>query len=108
MEYRKYIASARWRKNSARLGELAAAGFCCRICNSDGDGRGLEAHHRTYENLGNERSGDLTALCRSCHRAVTDHLRRRRFSQRQPDYADMRPVLESPSPLFDPTVKEIF
>ena len=106
MTYRRYIASHRWRQNSARLAELEASGFRCRLCDGDGAGSALEVHHRTYANLFNEQVGDLTALCRTCHRVVTDHLRRVRFGQRQPAHANIRTALDNPSSLFDPTAKE--
>jgi hypothetical protein len=38
---------------------------------------------------------------------VTDHLRRLRYAKREPMYGDFRPALENPSPLFDPTFKEM-
>jgi len=104
--YNRYIASHRWRQNSARLAELEASGFRCRVCNDDGAGSALEVHHRTYANLFNEQVGDLTTLCRICHRVVTDHLRRIRFGQRQSVHANIRIALDNPSPLFDPTAKE--
>jgi hypothetical protein len=107
MSYQAYIRSREWRENPTRLAELEASGFRCRLCNAGGEGTIIEAHHRTYENLGNEQDGDLTALCRSCHRAVTDHLRRIRYAKREPMYADIRLALENPSPLFDPTLKEM-
>ena len=106
MDYHKYIASCRWRRNLARLAELEAAGFCCRLCSDNGEGAALEVHHRTYANLGREQPGDLTALCRTCHGVVTDHLRRLRYSRRVPAHADLRCALENPPPLFDPTFKE--
>ena len=106
MDYPSYIASHHWRQNPARLAELEASGFRCRVCNDDGSGSMLEVHHRTYANLFNEQVGDLTALCRTCHRVVTDHLRRVRFGQRQPAHANIRTALDNPSPLFDPTAKE--
>ncbi len=106
MTYRRYIASNDWRQNTAGLAELEASGFRCRVCNDDGTGSALEVHHRTYANLFNEQVGDLSALCRTCHRVVTDHLRRVRFGQRQPAYANIRTALDNPSPLFDPTAKE--
>jgi 5-methylcytosine-specific restriction endonuclease McrA len=107
MDYHEYISSRDWRQNSVRLTELESAGFRCRICNGGGEGVTIEAHHRTYQNLGNEQPGDLTALCRTCHHVVTDHLRRLRYAKREPMYGDFRPALENPSPLFDPTRKEM-
>lgn len=110
MNYHKYIGSHHWRQNPARLAELEAAGFRCRVCNDGGagEGRAIEVHHRTYARLGHEQPGDLTALCNTCHRVVTDHLRRVRFAKRDPGHANIRAALDSPSPLFDPTVKEAF
>ena len=60
-----YIAS-RWRTNPTRLREMALAdGKCCRLCSGE---QPLEAHHRDYGNLGNERDGDDdAALCGECH-----------------------------------------
>lgn len=106
MNYPRYIRSHRWRRNPARLAELKAADFRCRLCNGDGTGRAIEVHHRTYARLGNEQPADLTTLCSGCHRVVTDHLRRARFAQCAPARADIRVALDNPSPLFDPTVKK--
>jgi 5-methylcytosine-specific restriction endonuclease McrA len=106
MNYHDYIVSRSWRQNSARLAELEAAGFRCRVCNDHGSLSAIEVHHRTYENLGYEQPSDLTALCRDCHRVVTDHLRRLRYARRVPAHANIRLALESPSRLFDPTFKE--
>jgi hypothetical protein len=107
MTYHQYIRSREWREHPVRLAELQAAGFRCRLCNEGGDGVTIEAHHRTYENLFNEQPGDLTALCRRCHRVVTDHHRRIRFADREARHANIRVALENPSPLFDPTFKEM-
>ena len=106
MTYRSYINGSSWRNNPARLAELQAAGFRCRICNTPKEEAQLEVHHRTYERLGNEQPGDLTALCSDCHRVVTDHLRRARFANFAPAHANIRVALDNPAPLFDPTVKE--
>lgn len=107
MNYHEYIASREWRQSPARLAELEASGFRCRLCNHDGSESSLEVHHRTYANLGNEQSGDLTTLCRRCHRVVTDHQRRLRYMCALPKFSDVRVVLENPAPLFDPTFKEM-
>lgn len=81
--YADYIGSGRWRTSAARAAEMEAAGRRCRLCNvSDSEAR-LELHHRTYVRLGCELPEDLTLLCSSCHRAVTDHLRRRRYAARR-------------------------
>lgn len=108
MHYHEYVASRDWRQNPARLAELEASGFRCRLCNDDGKHTALEVHHRTYVNLGSEQPGDLTTLCRVCHRVVTDHLRRLRYTQRVPAFANVQSPLDNPSPLFDPMSKETF
>ncbi|WP_201456138.1 HNH endonuclease signature motif containing protein [Bradyrhizobium macuxiense] len=106
MNYHDYIASRSWRQNPARLAELEAAGFRCRICNDDGQANALEVHHRTYANLGRELPSDLTTLCRSCHRVATDHLRRLRYAGHAIAHADIQQPFECPVPLVDPTFKE--
>jgi 5-methylcytosine-specific restriction endonuclease McrA len=90
MDYRKHMASQQWRSGTARLGELHAAESKCRICFAEASpGSPLEVHHRTYENFGNERSADLTTLCRDCHREVTNFLRARKYSSVVPKRADV-------------------
>jgi len=101
--YQSYINGSRWRNNPARLAEIEAAGFRCRICNTHKDEAQLEVHHRTYERLGCERVDDLTTLCRDCHYVVTDMLRRRRYVPRRPRSADVIPAIEKANPLFDPS-----
>ena len=107
MTYHEYIMSRHWREHPARLAELAASGFRCRLCNHDGSESPLEVHHRTYANLFNEQADDLTTLCRRCHRVVTDHQRRLRYQDVLPQIVDVKLALDSASPLFDPTFKEL-
>ena len=106
MIYQSYINSRRWRNSPARLAELKASGFRCRLCNGERKDSAIEVHHRTYTRLGNEQPGDLTTLCRICHRVVTDHLRPAKFAQRAPRHANIRVALDNPTQLFDPTVKK--
>lgn len=103
--YQTYIASAAWRDSRVRIAEFVAAGHRCRICNAEGAEAGLEAHHRTYVRLGREEPGDLLAVCRDCHRVITDHLRRRRYARRRPVTADVSRPLVGPVSLFDPTAR---
>src|SRR5690606_32421242 len=79
ISYNAYISSTAWQHSPARLQELAASGYRCRLCNASRAEARLEVHHRTYARLGRERPGDLTTLCEDCHLVVTDHLRRRRY-----------------------------
>ena len=103
MEYIKYILSAEWRNNPVRLREFAASGFQCRLCpNSIASGHVLEAHHRTYVRIGCEIDGDLTALCRDCHKGVTSMLRARRYAELSPPETQDCSK-EQPFALFDPS-----
>lgn len=103
MNYLEYIGSAKWGKSNARLGELAASGRRCRTCFApEATGAPLEVHHRTYLRFGHELVGDLTALCRDCHRTITDALRRRRYASILPIIVDTVPLFERPAPLFNP------
>ncbi|MBR1188549.1 hypothetical protein [Bradyrhizobium sp. AUGA SZCCT0160] len=104
MTYFEYISSNRWRSSTARLAELEAAGHRCRTCYAADDEARLEVHHRTYQRLGSELVGDLTALCSYCHHAITDALRRRRYASIRPIVVDTAPLFERPVPLFDPTM----
>ena len=100
--YQTYINSYAWKTSPARMGELEAAGYRCRICNRSADEVRLEVHHRTYENFGREVRADLTALCSDCHLAATSELRSRRYAARIPYYADVPPADPRMAP-FDPT-----
>lgn len=107
MTYGEYIQSNAWRTNAARLREFEAARFACRLCPAAAaDGATLESHHRTYDRLGHETDGDLTALCSECHRGVTSFLRRRRYALLQPLRADVQ-RLGPLAPLVDPTRVEV-
>lgn len=100
VNYTAYISSHRWRNNGARLRELAIAGGQCRLCGYAGP---LEVHHRDYVNLGDERDGDLIALCITCHREVTCILRRRRYQALRPLSPDAPRVRGRRLTLVDPT-----
>ena len=43
------------------------ANWKCQVCNESNDKVVLDAHHRTYERLGDELPEDITVLCRDCH-----------------------------------------
>lgn len=60
--HRHYIKSSEWKSKADEAKKMA--GYRCQICNSSGQ---LDAHHRTYERIGNENLSDITVLCRSCH-----------------------------------------
>jgi hypothetical protein len=101
--YAAHINSDAWKSGAARLAELAASGFRCRICNRGADEARLEVHHRTYENFGHELAADLTTLCSDCHLVNTDMLRRRNYTNFVPVTFDIASVERAP--LFDPMRK---
>lgn len=63
-EYHQYLSSPAWKAISFKVKENA--GNRCQVCNSPDN---LQAHHRTYANIGNESEhlGDLVCLCGGCH-----------------------------------------
>jgi hypothetical protein len=67
IDYYTYIKSPAWKRKASEAKKRA--GYRCQVCNhGKKDGAVLDAHHRTYENLGNEQPGDITVLCRDCHK----------------------------------------
>jgi 5-methylcytosine-specific restriction endonuclease McrA len=70
-EYDAYMRSEQWQQKRAE--RLKIAGYCCEMCNRPeaNTKNGLQIHHITYKNLGNEDVfTDLIALCPSCHRKI--------------------------------------
>ncbi len=65
VDYYTYIQSDRWRQKANQAKQRA--GYRCQICNRSASETQLDAHHRTYERLGNEAPEDITVLCRDCH-----------------------------------------
>lgn len=65
VDYYEYIKSPAWKAKAAAAKKRA--GYRCQVCNRHKKEVRLEAHHRTYERLGNERPEDITVLCRDCH-----------------------------------------
>jgi hypothetical protein len=79
--YGKYLHSRAWVVK--RRERLALDDYRCRTCGvSTGP---LEVHHVTYERLGDENvETDLITLCRGCHLAITESLKRRRYGSAEP------------------------
>ena len=65
IKYSDYIRSEAWQRKAEAAKKRAK--YRCQICNRDRHEVQLEAHHRTYEYLGEERPEDITVLCRDCH-----------------------------------------
>ena len=60
--YDAYLQSDAWRARRARCLQLAGG-----VCQDCGRKRATDAHHLTYERLGDERPEDLLAVCEPCH-----------------------------------------
>jgi hypothetical protein len=67
-DYHKYLNSPEW-KEKARQKRIEA-GNKCQLCNSSGTP--LNVHHRTYENIYQEKPEDLIVLCKDCHQKFHD------------------------------------
>lgn len=61
-KYQRYLASREWSVIRERVRERS--GNRCEHCCSAPQ---QAVHHLTYENVGNERLGDLLAVCEPCH-----------------------------------------
>jgi hypothetical protein len=66
VNYYEYIKSPEWRvrANAAKR----RAGYRCQTCGSNNK---LQAHHLSYDRLGDEREEDIKVLCDECHEAVS-------------------------------------
>lgn len=61
-DYNAYLRSTKWR--TKRKAALRRAEHRCQLCYGT---QRLQAHHRTYDRIGNEKASDLTVLCEDCH-----------------------------------------
>jgi 5-methylcytosine-specific restriction endonuclease McrA len=60
--YHAYLETPQWREKSQLV--ISRAGGVCQGC---GKARATQAHHLTYEHIGNELLWELVAVCRPCH-----------------------------------------
>lgn len=82
--YQEYMLSDAWRDK--REERLRIDGHKCRTCGCSASFYPLHVHHVTYERLGHEDvANDLITLCADCHHAITDVMRRRRYTSRDLD-----------------------
>jgi hypothetical protein len=70
--YNEYLASTLWEANKTRL----RLGWSCFVCDVKQD---LDAHHCSYDNVGNEQDGDLVMLCRHHHLLVHRLVRKKKL-----------------------------
>ncbi|MAX51564.1 MAG: hypothetical protein CMH22_06250 [Methylophaga sp.] len=64
-KYYDYLKSSKW-KNLRNL-ILGKRGRVCERCSKDLSNEKADLHHKTYENVFNEKEEDLEILCRPCH-----------------------------------------
>jgi 5-methylcytosine-specific restriction endonuclease McrA len=65
--YDKYLQTAKWA--AIRLAVLERDNRLCRGCH----GVATQAHHLTYDRVGNELYCDLISVCKSCHDRLHEH-----------------------------------
>lgn len=70
LPYGEYLQTDHWRYVRDRA--LDRAGHHCQLCGSES---GLQVHHNSYENRGDERDEDLLVLCGPCHQHFHDKLK---------------------------------
>ena len=75
--YEAYLQSVGWKRR--RAAKMRVDGkwiedangnrvfVCCDRCESFGRPSAMHVHHRSYENVGNEKFSDLEILCPMCH-----------------------------------------
>ena len=67
-KYEEYLQSDKWKK--IRRERFRIDGYQCQIC---GTAKNLDAHHVSYEHLGQpEEIDDLVTLCRKCHEKLRE------------------------------------
>jgi len=65
MPYTEYLLTEHW--HAVRRRVMKDAGWVCQMCPRVMKVRAVDAHHFKYENVGDERPGDVVALCRKHH-----------------------------------------
>jgi hypothetical protein len=99
LPYRDYLKTPWWGFVHDRT--IKRARGLCELC---GQHAAREAHHTTYERIGQEQPEDTVALCRRCHQHITDNglgqlsrrdlLRRRREIMHSPEFQKANGRLE--------------
>jgi hypothetical protein len=62
-KYHEYLLSEQWVR--LRDTKIKDVGNSCQLCSRR---EGLQVHHRTYDNVFNEKLDDLIVLCKHCHK----------------------------------------
>jgi hypothetical protein len=79
--YEAHLQSPKWKALREKVIERANG-----ICEGCGHNRATQAHHLTYERVGDEMLFDLVAVCESCHSKV--HRKKASLSHEAEDYND--------------------
>ena len=79
-KYYDYLQSNEWQVKRNQLFDLK--GRVCERCNKDLKGKIADVHHKTYENIFNEKLDDLEVLCRPCHQE--EHKDKRHSKDKKP------------------------
>ncbi|MCO5210449.1 MAG: HNH endonuclease [Caldilinea sp.] len=89
VDYYTYIRSDGWRMKANQAKQRS--GYRCQVCNRHASDVQLDAHHRTYERLGNELPEDITVLCHDCHTLYESNRRLPRRSDLTTIFGTVRP-----------------
>ena len=65
--YREYIQSEEWSRKREYVLLVYKSCACC------GSAIRLQVHHKTYDNIGNEKMDDMIVLCNDCHKMLHDN-----------------------------------
>jgi hypothetical protein len=76
--YLRYLRSSEWK--AKRQSVLERDQYRCQVWFEH---HGEEVHHRSYLHLGDEPLEDLVTLCRECHEAITNIVRKARHQERR-------------------------
>lgn len=77
-QYKDYIRSAKWQEKCNQ--RLQIAEYKCEMCGRlEKNSKGLQIHHISYKNLGNEDvNNELICLCGRCHILIHKYYDRKR------------------------------
>lgn len=79
--YAKYLSSKDWKRKREEV--LRRDDNKCRTCKNE-ENYPLEVHHsKGHGSIPNETIDELITLCKSCHLAITNNDRQRRYQDRQ-------------------------
>jgi len=84
--YQKYLSSPHWRnlqkslKSNPKYQTCYSCDLTLAVLISCGDTDGIDLHHISYKNIGNETEKDIVPLCSDCHHRVHKYIKSERIS----------------------------